>query len=325
MLARIRKSMEEKDEGFTLIELLVVIIIIGILAAIAIPVFLNQRKKAVDASMKSDLRTVANEMETCVHRHPDLPGGRHRAAAKLSPGNTAAVTLSTGDSRLLRDHRPRDRDRFCRPGRSTTADGGSSAVAASASTTDRPRRSPADGRTALRPELRRAEPILRQPALSVTASQSHEPQPDTAQPAVSGRKPGACGGRSAQLPRSRTRKRARRGICRRRSGQRTTLEGATAACSLASASRSKEKDEGFTLIELLVVIIIIGILAAIAIPVFLNQRKKAVDASMKSDARTVANEMETYVHRHPDLPGGRPGCRQAHRRATTAAASRCRP
>jgi prepilin-type N-terminal cleavage/methylation domain-containing protein len=64
MLARIRKSMDEKDQGFTLIELLVVIIIIGILAAIAIPVFLNQRKKAVDASAKSDLRTIANELET---------------------------------------------------------------------------------------------------------------------------------------------------------------------------------------------------------------------------------------------------------------------
>src|SRR3954468_13673456 len=64
LLARIRKSMDEKDQGFTLIELLVVIIIIGILAAIAIPVFLNQRKKAVDASIKSDLRTVAAEMET---------------------------------------------------------------------------------------------------------------------------------------------------------------------------------------------------------------------------------------------------------------------
>ena len=64
MLARIRKAAEEKDSGFTLIELLVVMIIIGILAAIAIPVFLNQRKKAVDTSIKSDLRTVATEMET---------------------------------------------------------------------------------------------------------------------------------------------------------------------------------------------------------------------------------------------------------------------
>jgi type IV pilus assembly protein PilA len=64
MLARIRKSQEESEGGFTLIELLVVIIIIGILAAIAIPVFLNQRKKAVDASIKSDLRTAATALET---------------------------------------------------------------------------------------------------------------------------------------------------------------------------------------------------------------------------------------------------------------------
>jgi type IV pilus assembly protein PilA len=63
MLARLRKRNDENDEGFTLIELLVVIIIIGILAAIAIPVFLSQKTKGYEASMKSDLRTVAQEVE----------------------------------------------------------------------------------------------------------------------------------------------------------------------------------------------------------------------------------------------------------------------
>jgi type IV pilus assembly protein PilA len=64
MLARLRKRIDEKEEGFTLIELLVVIIIIGILAAIAIPVFLSQKTKGYEASMKSDLRTVAQDIES---------------------------------------------------------------------------------------------------------------------------------------------------------------------------------------------------------------------------------------------------------------------
>src|SRR5579862_6420606 len=64
MLARLYKAREEREAGFTLIELLVVIIIIGILAAIAIPVFLNQRKKGYDAAAKSDLRNAATSEET---------------------------------------------------------------------------------------------------------------------------------------------------------------------------------------------------------------------------------------------------------------------
>lgn len=65
------------------------------------------------------------------------------------------------------------------------------------------------------------------------------------------------------------------------------------------ARLSGEKSEaGFTLIELLVVMLILGILAAIAIPAFFNQREKATDSQAKSAVRTAETAMETYATEH---------------------------
>ena len=73
MLRRVRRSMADRDQGFTLTELLTVIAIIGVLASIALPALMNHRKKAIDASMKSDLRTVATAMEIYYADHRMYP------------------------------------------------------------------------------------------------------------------------------------------------------------------------------------------------------------------------------------------------------------
>ncbi|MGQ0465199.1 MAG: prepilin-type N-terminal cleavage/methylation domain-containing protein [Sporichthyaceae bacterium] len=97
----LEKKLGRNDKGFTLIELLVVIIIIGILAAIAIPIFLSQRKKGFEASQKSDARSLATQMETFYTDSQVYPATLTYVAPRVTFGTGVGGAVQAGDDYVV--------------------------------------------------------------------------------------------------------------------------------------------------------------------------------------------------------------------------------
>ena len=105
MINKLRARIQD-EKGFTLIELLVVILIIGILAAIALPAFLNQREKAQDSTAKSDVRTAQTAMETFYTDNQTYVATKAQLvdieqSLAAAPNNSFTVTSPTATSYTL--------------------------------------------------------------------------------------------------------------------------------------------------------------------------------------------------------------------------------
>ena len=91
------------NKGFTLIELLIVVVIIGILAAIAIPKFANSKEKAILTNMKTDLRNLVTAQEAFYFDNSDYAGSTTAGAQVNALGGAGKITFlpSTGNVLVL--------------------------------------------------------------------------------------------------------------------------------------------------------------------------------------------------------------------------------